>query len=455
MRAPDEDDSETAPLLSSARGTGHLKPQPQSRLVDCDPGPRRRGNAAGPAHATEADADGRVGEAADDDDSTFESFPQIRRKDPPTESKLKWRKGWRGRLRSSAVWTKCRAQRAGERCCLGNGTEGGIALIDRNPDDPPGREYYFDTHNEQPSGCSAGTSEMSGIWMNTSDQPGTLMSFSVWLAIMYAAFTVVLVSEQGRLPQLVAAAYCTVCALALACHAKTTFTDPGSVPKCAVPVEDESRKITFHAMCGRCHSFKPQNCHHCRICDRCVSRMDHHCPWMNNCIGASNLKHFILFLLYSWIASSLALLIFALNYFLCHYIHIDVNSGICQFSPVLRTLVRLMTIIAISSLLFISSMIVNVAFGLVTGVGTIDRMKRNSGMTSDGGVEESGPIDPEEVFGIGPVWTWLFPVDPVFRDYDAVLGYSTPQRLLRERLLLGDNSCGASGEETSSIGQAV
>lgn len=472
-RPDDEHDVETAPLLSSARGTGHLKPQPvpQCRLDDeqqdiIGGGPRRRGNTAPggwtQTSATLSDTDDAAAAAGgiirgDDDDSTFESFPQINRRDPPAESKLRWRRGWRGRVRSSAIWTHRTVRRAGVRVCFGKSD--GTAVIDRRVDDPPGgREYYLDAHNEQPTGCSAGTSETSGVWMNTSDQAGTFMSFCVWLGIMYAAFTVVLVSEQGRLPQIVAMVYCTVCALALACHAKTTFTDPGSVPKCAVPVEDASRRITFHAMCGRCHSFKPENCHHCRICDRCVSRMDHHCPWMNNCIGVANLKHFILFLVYTWTLSALALLIFALNYFLCRYFHTaddDSSDGRCQFSPVLQTLVRLMTIAAVCTLLFVSSMIANVAFGLVTGVGTIDRMKRNAGSASGGGGGEPGPVDPEAVFGMGPVWTWPFPVDPIFRDHDAVMGYSTPQRLLRERLLLDDGGGSSEASSSAAAGQAV
>uniref|UniRef100_A0A7S4N8L5 Palmitoyltransferase n=1 Tax=Odontella aurita TaxID=265563 RepID=A0A7S4N8L5_9STRA len=436
MKIPD-DDVETAPLLSSARGTGRLKPSPQSRIDEYDEGPRLRVNATGATQAADA-----ASFHGGDDDSTFESFPQIRRREAVDGRKLRLRIGWKGRFRTSVVWAKIRLFRLGERCFYGRNSDdngGGAAVIDSDPDDPLGREYYLDAHNEHPSGFSCGTSEGSGIWMNTSDQAGTLMSFSVWLALIYGAFTVVLVSEQGRLPPVVAMTYCTICTLALASHAKTSFTDPGSVPKCAVPVEDETRQITFHAMCSQCQSFKPQNCHHCRICDRCVSRMDHHCPWMNNCIGAANLKHFILFLIYTWIASGLALVVFALNYFLCHFFHRNVNDGTCQFSPVLQTLVRGMTVVAISSLLFVSSMIVNVAFGLVTGTGTIDRMKRNAGINGDGA--EPAPLHPEDVFGMGPVWTWPLPIDPVFRDHDAVLGFSTPQRLLRERLQLGDVGC--------------
>lgn len=40
--------------------------------------------------------------------------------------------------------------------------------------------------------------------------------------------------------------------------------------------------------CEPCGMVKPARSHHCSICQRCVYLMDHHCPWINNCVGMEN-----------------------------------------------------------------------------------------------------------------------------------------------------------------------
>ena len=123
---------------------------------------------------------------------------------------------------------------------------------------------------------------------------GTCMGSMVWILIIYSVLTISLLAQNQKLPNGVAMLYSTISALALACHAKTTFTDPGSIPQEAVPREALFRKgITTHAMCSHCQTYKPPLSHHCRICNRCVSRMDHHCPWMNNCVGANNFSEYL------------------------------------------------------------------------------------------------------------------------------------------------------------------
>mmetsp|Transcript_7671 Transcript_7671/g.9581 ORF Transcript_7671/g.9581 Transcript_7671/m.9581 type:complete len:125 (+) Transcript_7671:143-517(+) len=93
-----------------------------------------------------------------------------------------------------------------------------------------------------------------------------------------------------------------------------------------------------------------------------------------------------------------------------------------------------MTVLCFVAFLFTSSMLMNVTYGLMTGIGTIDRLKKKATNTMSQSDEE--PISLEEVFGIGGYHTWPFPVDPVFEDYDAIMGFSTPQRLAREQQLM-------------------
>lgn len=53
-------------------------------------------------------------------------------------------------------------------------------------------------------------------------------------------------------------------------------------------------------LCSCCLRMKPERAHHCRKCDKCILRMDHHCPWLCNCIGQYNYKSFLLTISYGF-----------------------------------------------------------------------------------------------------------------------------------------------------------
>ncbi len=330
----------------------------------------------------------------------------------------------------------------------------------------PEKDFYRDDFNDQSHNCTIGTSDEDGIWMNRNDAPGSIMAMMVWFLFLYSAITITFLAETGGINGIYAMIYVTLTCLALACHVKTQFTDPGTVPASAQPVE-ALRRLNPNApltMCSQCQTFKPPFSHHCRICNRCVSRMDHHCPWMNNCVGAGNLKHFTLFLIYTWLCNAMALCLLGWNYFFC-------VTDECIFSIMLTQLARITTLLSTGSLLFTSSMIMNVTYGelqvvsfffvftitgiyfyhsllffehfnhfivvsrnigLISGIGTIDRLKKKAMDTMH--MSEEEPIPLKDVFGIAGYHTWLLPIDPVFEDYDRVLGFSTPQRLLREQM---------------------
>jgi len=60
-------------------------------------------------------------------------------------------------------------------------------------------------------------------------------------------------------------------------------------------------------LCKKCQAPRPERAHHCMLCGKCVLRMDHHCPWINNCVGLHNHKFFLLLGIYTWLASLVAL----------------------------------------------------------------------------------------------------------------------------------------------------
>ena len=75
-------------------------------------------------------------------------------------------------------------------------------------------------------------------------------------------------------------------------------TDAGEIQnkKNASLLELVEQNISIKKLCPYCMVDQNNYSKHCFLCKKCIDIYDHHCHWINNCIGAANKKKFITFL---------------------------------------------------------------------------------------------------------------------------------------------------------------
>jgi palmitoyltransferase ZDHHC13/17 len=120
--------------------------------------------------------------------------------------------------------------------------------------------------------------------------------------------------------------------------------DPGYLQKNTIAYQDALRRITFkyqnnqdsdwktnlNRLCHTCRTIKPLRSSHCRFCNRCVLAFDHHCPYIQNCVGYRNRPYFFTFV------TSMATLQLITAWFL-YYIY--KKGGIDQYIYYLPTVI--------------------------------------------------------------------------------------------------------------------
>ncbi|XP_077992839.1 palmitoyltransferase ZDHHC16-like [Glandiceps talaboti] len=125
----------------------------------------------------------------------------------------------------------------------------------------------------------------------------------------------------------------------------------------------DMNKLNDVSTCKKCGLPKPPRTHHCRICKRCTLKMDHHCPWLNNCIGHYNHRYFVQFCVFTSLGTTyLAIAVWPLFYeeYFATPEHSDIDeNGVARFQI---SLFGLKSIIQVET--FLSSVLMVVLTGL-------------------------------------------------------------------------------------------
>ena len=98
----------------------------------------------------------------------------------------------------------------------------------------------------------------------------------------------------------------TILFLALYSFYLCSISDPGIIKKKNISFLKQKYPYDFlfnseKPECKKCNFPKINRSKHCRVCNKCIEKFDHHCIWINNCVGAKNFKSFLYFIFIHWV----------------------------------------------------------------------------------------------------------------------------------------------------------
>lgn len=272
-------------------------------------------------------------------------------------------------------------------------------------------------------------------------------------------------------------AFTFIAVLAVCAHFKAMTTNPGAVPPDATPleeaennkndeinttngdsntsslmVEEPPQPRKGRRLCRRCNAFKPKRAHHCSICKRCIIKMDHHCPWVNNCVGIGNHKYFLLFIFYTSLSCVYSLTLVTMRFFDCmgRHGHIRTHHITCLDKPNQLLSILGLFVEAILFGLFTSCMMFDQAGVVLTKITNIDRLKGGASDEKTGASALAGVI---EVFGLNPKKTdlggrfradWLSPFHRICFPsslHDEIMGFCKPCGVTPTKRSCAGRSC--------------
>jgi len=209
------------------------------------------------------------------------------------------------------------------------------------------------------------------------------------------------------------------------------LTDPGAVPMGARPLPEEEdvsgRRKNPIRRCPKCNdNFKPPRAHHDSVTGRCIVKLDHFCPWVCNAVGALNHKFFLLFILYAFCCSFVALVIVSVRLAQCGARPRDEEGSMCHSFHSLP--VFMLFVASVIFFLFTACMLAEQVDPVTSNTSKIAKMKIRAGQASLHDFCNVN-VHTHEFFGgkdSALAWHWFLPTKLAFPEgvRDKVLGYS-------------------------------
>lgn len=255
------------------------------------------------------------------------------------------------------------------------------------------------------------------------DPCGIFCMLLTYALVIYADYVVlhhiILTSMLGSLwGPLHAILFNLIIFLLLYAHSCSVFSDPGIVPLPVMGLDfsdihknkgnNDALSNEDWTVCQRCETYRPPRAHHCKICRRCVRRMDHHCPWVNNCVGEFNQKYFIQFLLYTGVLCFYALILDISNFALLFGSSRSTNADILSRKSTVAHGIGL-CVESILFGLFVNIMLYDQISAIFSDETAVEHEIHRSRKTRAPRPRKPRMALLREVFGYGPVYTWFLP----------------------------------------------
>lgn len=108
-----------------------------------------------------------------------------------------------------------------------------------------------------------GTNHDAYIWFNSTDCSSIGYASLVWICMIFSILLTMWMAYNGDITLWSAFIIYLLVGMAAWSHTKTMFSDPGSVPITAMPLDKDFE--LGQILCGRCECYKPPFSHHGRF----------------------------------------------------------------------------------------------------------------------------------------------------------------------------------------------